>query len=161
MMFLIQLENGQPIGNAITLENFKQCNPELSLPFPLLPEHIEPHGYGCYDFAMPPEHGVFEKLEEVAPVKSADNGVYYQTRIVVAMNEDEVSNRINEEWVRVRFQRNEKLTACDWTQLPDVNITVSCLTAFQAYRQDLRNITLQSDPFNIIWPEAPTEEWAA
>lgn len=154
-MFLIQLENNQPVGNAITLENFKQCNPELSLPFPLLPEHIEPHGYGCYDFSTPPEHGVFEKLEEVAPVKSPDNGVYYQTRIVVAMSEEEVAARTEQEWGSVRAQRNHKLTVCDWTQLADAPLTDEKRSEWASYRQALRDITTQSDPFNITWPAKP------
>ena len=151
-MFLIALENGQPFGDPITLENFKQVHPELSLPFPLLPEHIEPHGYGCYDFSMPPEHGVFEKLEEVAPVKSPENGVYYQTRIVVPMNEEEIAQRTEAQWTSVRNQRNAKLAACDWTQLPDAPVDA---TDWAAYRQELRDITNQPDPFNIVWPQEP------
>ncbi len=56
-----------------------------------------------------------------------------------------------------KVTRNAKLAECDWTQLPDVPITVACLTAFQAYRQVLRDL----DMLNPVWPEAPTEEWAA
>ena len=152
-MFLIALENSEPVGHPITLENFQQLNPGISLPFPLLPEHIEPHGYGIYDFSMPPEHGVFEKLEEVAPVKSPENGVYYQTRIIMPMNDEEVAARIEQEWGAVRWQRNQKLSACDWTQLPDAPVDG---VAWAAYRQELRDITGQPDPFNIVWPEIPT-----
>lgn len=155
MTYLIALEGGKPIGNPITLENFQQLNPGMSLPFPLLPEHIEPHGYGIYDFSMPPEHGVFEKLEEVAPVKSPDNGVYYQTRIVVPMNDEEITARTSEEWTRVRLERNFKLTACDWTQLDDTPLTNTKKQEWAAYRQALRDITTQDDPFAIVWPQQP------
>ena len=154
-MFLIALKGGKPVDHPITLENFKQLNAGMSLPFPLLPEHIEPHGYGIYDFSMPPEHGVFEKLEEVAPVKSSDNGVYYQTRIVVAMNEQEIAERIALEWARVRFERSRKLSDCDWTQLPDAPLTNVQTAEWATYRQALRDITEQADPFNIIWPTIP------
>lgn len=154
-MFLIALENGEPVGNPITLENFQQLNPGLSLPFPLLPEHIEPHGYGIYDFAMPPEHEVFEKLEEVAPVKSPDNGVYYQTRIVVAMNDEEIAARIQVEWNRVRSERNYRLAQCDWTQLDDTPLSNTQKQEWAAYRQALRDITTQDDPFAIVWPQVP------
>jgi hypothetical protein len=155
MMFLIALENGQPTGNPLALDNFKQVNPSVSLPFPLLPEHIEPYGYGIYDFSMPPEHGVFEKLEEVGPVKSPDNGVYYQTRIVVPMNEEEIAARTEQEWAAVRAQRNHRLIACDWTQLPDAPLTDAKAANWGSYRQALRDITNQSDPFNIEWPVPP------
>jgi hypothetical protein len=154
-MFLIKLIDGQTDGYPITLENFQQLNPSLSLPFPLLPEHIEPHGYGIYDFSMPPEHGVFKKLEEVSPVKSADNGVYYQTHITVAMNEEEISERIALEWARVRFERSQKLADCDWTQLPDAPLTNVQTADWATYRQALRDITEQDDPFNIVWPTIP------
>jgi hypothetical protein len=154
-MFLIELIEGQPVGNPITLENFQQLNPSLSLPFPLLPEHIEPHGFGIYDFSMPPEHGVFEKLEEVAPIKSTDNGVYYQTRIIITMNDEEIAVRTQQEWSMVRAQRNGKLAMCDWTQFSDVPMSDVKTAEWVSYRQALRDITTQSDPFNINWPVSP------
>jgi len=151
-MFLIELKNGKPVGHPIALDNFKQVNPSMSLPFPLLPEHIEPHGYGIYDFSMPPECGVFEKLEEIAPVKSPDNGVYYQTRIAVPMNEQETAERIEHEWDSVRFNRERRLAACDWwvTKATETGNTIT--PEQQTYRQALRDITNQTDPFNIVWP---------
>ena len=154
-MFLIELIEGQPVGNPITLENFQQLNPSLSLPFPLLPEHIEPHGFGIYDFSMPPEHSVFEKLEEVAPIKSTDNGVYYQTRIIITMNDEEIAVRTQQEWSMVRAQRNGKLAMCDWTQFSDVPMSDVKTAEWVSYRQALRDITTQSDPFNINWPVSP------
>jgi hypothetical protein len=41
------------------------------------------------------------------------------------------------------------LKDCDWTQLADSPVNK---TAWAAYRQALRDITAQSDPFNIEWP---------
>jgi hypothetical protein len=154
-MFLIELIEGQPVGNPITLENFQQLNPSLSLPFPLLPEHIEPHGFGIYDFSMPPEHSVFERLEEVAPIKSTDNGVYYQTRIIMTMNDEEIAVRTQQEWGVVRSERNGKLAMCDWTQFSDVPMSDVKTAEWLSYRQALRDITTQSDPFNINWPVSP------
>ena len=154
-MFLIELIEGQPVGNPITLENFQQLNPSLSLPFPLLPEHIEPHGFGIYDFSMPPEHSVFERLEEVAPIKSTDNGVYYQTRIIITMNDEEIAVRTQQEWGVVRSERNGKLAMCDWTQFSDVPMSDVKIAEWASYRQALRDITTQSDPFNINWPVSP------
>lgn len=57
------------------------------------------------------------------------------------------------QWVIVRNQREVLLASSDWTQLPDVQI--SNKSDWVAYRQELRNITTQSDPFNIIWPTPP------
>lgn len=57
------------------------------------------------------------------------------------------------EWEKVRIKRDILLQQCDWTQLPDVPITTK--EQWSVYRQALRDITNQSDPFNITWPVAP------
>ena len=56
------------------------------------------------------------------------------------------------EWAYVRAERNKRLTACDWTQLSDAPVDAA---VWATYRQELRDITTQSDPFNIVWPAAP------
>ncbi len=50
-------------------------------------------------------------------------------------------------------QRNALLVSSDWTQLPDVPLATK--EAWATYRQALRDITLQDDPTNIIWPIPP------
>lgn len=44
---------------------------------------------------------------------------------------------------QIRGERNQALTECDWTQLPDVPISVTARTAFIHYRQALRDIPSQ------------------
>lgn len=55
-------------------------------------------------------------------------------------------------WEEIRKQRNYKLYLCDWTQLPDAPLTTRQKTDWTSYRQALRDITSQEDPFNIVWP---------
>ena len=57
------------------------------------------------------------------------------------------------QWVVVQSQRDTLLSASDWTQLSDV--ILSNKDQWITYRQELRDITTQSDPFNIIWPTPP------
>lgn len=57
------------------------------------------------------------------------------------------------EWPLVRAKRDRLIAATDWTQLPDVPLATK--EAWAAYRQALRDVTLQPDPFNIVWPVAP------
>lgn len=59
---------------------------------------------------------------------------------------------IDQQWGEVRTDRNKRLADCDWTQLPDAPVDTA---AWAAYRQELRDITAQPDPFNIVWPIAP------
>jgi len=56
------------------------------------------------------------------------------------------------QWDEIRIQRNALLSACDWTQLPDAPVDAE---AWAVYRQALRDITDQSDPFEVVWPTAP------
>lgn len=57
------------------------------------------------------------------------------------------------EWPIVRAERNQLLQQSDWTQLPDVPLATK--EAWAVYRQALRDITNQPDPFNIVWPTPP------
>jgi hypothetical protein len=53
----------------------------------------------------------------------------------------------------VRLQRNYLLSICDWTQLPDVPDATQAL--WRSYRQALRDLPQQVDPFIADWPIAP------
>lgn len=67
---------------------------------------------------------------------------------------DWVDRRTKEnEWSIVRYKRDQGLLSSDWTQLPDVPLATK--EAWAVYRQALRDITEQVDPFNIVWPAPP------
>ena len=56
-------------------------------------------------------------------------------------------------WNEIRFTRNQLLLGSDWTQMLDVPLIGK--QAWATYRQSLRDVTLQTDPFAIVWPVAP------
>ncbi len=56
-------------------------------------------------------------------------------------------------WSDIRTDRDDLLLKSDWTQLPDVPLATK--EAWAVYRQALRDITNQPDPFNITWPIPP------
>lgn len=58
------------------------------------------------------------------------------------------------QWDYVRSDRAVLLTRSDWTQMPDVLLPNK--QAWAEYRQALRDITSQPDPFNIVWPVPPS-----
>ena len=58
-------------------------------------------------------------------------------------------------WGKIRQDRNGLLAQCDWTQLQDVPLSDEQKTAWQAYRQALRDVAEQVDPTNILWPTVP------
>jgi hypothetical protein len=47
------------------------------------------------------------------------------------------------------------LSQSDWTQFIDSPIRGSSLNAWQTYRQSLRDITSQENPFSLSWPTRP------
>tara|TARA_R110000803_G_scaffold209744_1_gene279951 strand:- start:46 stop:417 length:372 start_codon:yes stop_codon:yes gene_type:complete len=57
------------------------------------------------------------------------------------------------QWETVREKRNKLLTESDWTQLPDIPQATKDL--WEPYRQELRDVTNQPDPYNITWPTPP------
>lgn len=55
-----------------------------------------------------------------------------------------------------RSERNGLLKYCDWTVMPDSPLSDSDKTAWQTYRQALRDVPAQAGfPDNITWPNKP------
>ena len=154
MTMFIKLENEQPVGHPIAEDNFRLLFPHTSFSWPFIAEDIEPLGFGLWDFSSQPELGVFEKAVEVTAVKD-ESGRWRQTWAVEPMAEEEVAARTELEWGAVRSQRNFLLARSDWTQLPDAPLTNTQTAECATHRQALRDITTQSDPFNITWPAKP------
>ena len=91
---------------------------------------------------------VSTSIVKVLPPKPSEHHVFdYATKQWVDQRTPET------EWPLVRAERDRRLLASDWTQLPDVPLTTK--EAWAVYRQALRDITEQPDPFNIVWPEPP------
>lgn len=70
---------------------------------------------------------------------------------IVDLTEEEKQIKIAIGWQLVREKRNQKLSSTDWMYLRSIEQgqTVPYLLK---YRQDLRDITKQTDPYNIEWP---------
>jgi hypothetical protein len=90
---------------------------------------------------------------EVTPTLSGS--VYVQTYQITDVDETTLNTRKEIKWEEVRESRNTLLKDCDWTQFQDSPITGSKLTEWQTYRQSLRDITNQENPYNITWPTKP------
>jgi len=71
---------------------------------------------------------------------------------VAPMTEEDLAQRIATQWQGIRTQRNQMLKDSDWTQVADVPVDKA---AWATYRQGLRDITTQADPFAIQWPTNP------
>ena len=90
---------------------------------------------------------------EVTPTLSGS--VYVQTYEITDADELTITTRKEVKWEEIRQERNRLLSECDWTQFQDSPITGSKLTEWQTYRQSLRDVTNQENPYNITWPTNP------
>jgi len=93
-------------------------------------------------------------VTEITPTLSGS--VYIQTYSVTDADTETINKRKEIKWSEIRSTRNTLLTESDWTQFQDSPITGSVLIDWQTYRQSLRDVTNQSDPYNISWPSKPS-----
>jgi hypothetical protein len=100
----------------------------------------------------PETHYVSDGVVLEKPNKPGDGYYWYGTSNTWVDPRSTVE-RLAAQWVAVRQQRNQLLGQSDWTQLPDVPLPTK--DTWAVYRQALRDVTLQPDPFSIVWPTAP------
>jgi hypothetical protein len=67
-----------------------------------------------------------------------------------------VQAKLDAQWTSVRAQQRQKLYESDWT-CSVTDYEVPNKSEWAAYRQALRDVTTQTDPFAIVWPVAPSE----
>ncbi len=58
----------------------------------------------------------------------------------------------DQQWEAVRAQRNSLLSASDWVVTRATEAGEAVPIEWVSYRQALRDVTLQPDPWNIDWP---------
>ena len=117
----------------------------------LTPEQIVQFGVHKLKLVTPPYFDPATQQREHGPALLID-GVWTQNYIVTNLSPDESAVKVEAQWTVIRAERNAKLVASDWTQVADAPVDA---TQWATYRQALRDITAQPDPFNILWPEVP------
>ena len=83
-------------------------------------------------------------------------GILVDGTYSVIEDEEKLEKLINEEWTKLRAERNRRLSLTDWTMLIDAPISTEEKKTYIIYRQALRDIPQQtSDPFHPEWPMQP------
>jgi hypothetical protein len=105
---------------------------------------------GYYVISVWKDHDqAIEKLVQAAP--HLYDGMCCLVDVEPLTNE-ELQARVDTQWLVIRTQRNQMLKDSDWTQVADAPVDK---TNWATYRQELRDITKQTDPFKIEWPKQP------
>ena len=146
--------SGSNITYPYSLQDLKLENKNISFPSLISDSLLET--FGVYKVELKDsgyDDDYTKDVVEVTPTLSGS--VYVQTYQISDADETTINTRKEIKWEEIREQRNQLLSQCDWTQFQDSPITGSQLTLWQTYRQQLRDITNQSNPFDIIWPTKP------
>jgi len=117
----------------------------------LKPEQREHFGVHQLKLVTPPYFDPATQQREHGPALLID-GVWTQNYVVSDLDADASAYKVGAQWTVIRAERNAKLAASDWTQVADAPVDAA---AWAVYRQELRDITDQADPFNITWPTQP------
>lgn len=72
--------------------------------------------------------------------------------VVVPLSQGQLAEQ---EWTKVRYRRFQLLADSDWRVTRAAETGVPMSAAWLAYRQALRDVTNQADPFAIVWPALP------
>ncbi|WP_409968737.1 tail fiber assembly protein [Bengtsoniella intestinalis] len=115
-----------------------------------------PQGYALLDDSV--DTALFYQYNGCVDLTVKDNTVTAIAPNVTAWNTWKATQPTQEETLAAdaRNTRDKRLTACDWTQVGDCPLDEATKTAWQTYRQALRDVPNQSGfPNDINWPEMP------
>lgn len=90
-----------------------------------------------------------QKMSSVEPY--LNNGKAYNVKVESTTAEEQTA-LTNSQWESIRDQRDNLLKQTDWRASSDLTLS----DEWKTYRQSLRDITTQSDPYNITWPIIPS-----
>lgn len=154
-LLVIKELDSQPDGFPMTYSNFRLINPQTS--FPELPDNsfLVDFGYKVFKYTEQPAPVKFETTSEGPIVWDATKDAYTNTWVNMPFTPEQMEQARQNALYGLRDMRDMKLQRCDWTQLPDVQLTEEQLQLWRTYRQQLRDyMTLVTDPFNP--PPFPT-----
>lgn len=148
-MMYLRIKDGV-ITYPYSVEQLKVDEYNTSFPKELTIQILEE--WGVYEVKRTPKPTDYTKTITEGTPQLVDDS-YVQIWDEVDATQSEIDTKLEDRWEVIRILRNELLLECDWTQLADIPAETKEL--WQIYRQELRNITLQTNPFLIVWPVKP------
>ena len=148
-----KIENGEVIKYPYSVEDLRKDNPNVS--FPSIIDEATRFRYSMLPIQQVDAQEDYTKniLEEFPKLI---DGIWTQVWSIADATQEEIDARLSNKWQEIREQRGGKLNSSDWTQLPDSPLTEEQKNAWRQYRQELRDITNQANPFEVIYPVQPS-----
>jgi hypothetical protein len=141
----------KPIGRS----ELRQKHPNVSFPLDL--EKADLKSYGVIQIKEEPAPACDHRTEHVVerPVELV-NGVWVKGWDVQPLPLEQQQQLAENQARRIRRDRDQRLAACDWTQLADVKLDAQQQSDWKKYRQALRDVPSQGGfPWNVTWPTQP------
>ena len=93
--------------------------------------------------------------QKLVSAAAYDDGEFVSVVQVASLSEEEIQAAKDSAMAQLRGTRNQLLTQCDWTQIPDC--TIPNRTEWATYRQALRDFpaTVQDARLPVEWPHNP------
>lgn len=138
---------------------FRLAHPNVSFPVVLDQNALEYANVSTVAEVPSPEHTIFQRVDYDGI--QLINGTWTEVWSIHPKYDDPTEQSaweaecLDVQWGIVRTERNRLLTETDYIDLPNTPVTTDCKNNFLIYRQSLRNITQQTDPYNITWPQQP------
>jgi hypothetical protein len=144
----------EEIVQVIDEQSLRELYPSTHFPSPILQSHLEgfDNWYVVQDDPTIPE---FDKAtKKLLFTREWNAGAVVGSYKVLNLTNDEKKAAQDAQWVTVKYNRNNMLKATDYLMLSDVynNFNASEKTQIADFRQALRDITEQTDAFNIEYP---------
>lgn len=134
-----------------SIDQLRHDNPTVSFPNDL--KDLSPWNAFPVEIAELPKYDTkTHKVSDDTPSIEYANGKWIAHRKIVEKTDQEVVNEMQRLIENIKRERNRRLAETDWMGLSDYQMS----DAWKQYRQDLRDITKQSEfPYNVQWPKTP------
>ena len=154
-MFLAKLDaDGNLDRYPYSFKELRRDHPNTSFPKALTQEIAEAFGCAVVTLATPPAE---DHTKNVTLTVAQVDGTWTEQYTQADASADEIAARVASKSNAVREQRDEKLKASDWTQMPDSPLSDSDKAAWATYRQQLRDLSAASGfPYTMAWPAEPS-----
>lgn len=133
-------------------DQLRYDNPNVSFPLPMTDETCAEFNVYPVNVKPIPSHDPHvQRVVQQDPIL-IDN-IWVQDWNVLELSDEEKQQIIQDNSTNVRTQRDALLAETDWYVIKSIETGVEIPNNVLAYRQALRDITLQAGfPFDVIWP---------
>jgi len=145
----------EEIIQIVDEQTLRELYPSTHFPSPIETRHLEgfDNWYVVQDDSTVPEYDA--KNKKIEFVREWNAGAVIGSYKVLNLTKAEKDVLIESRWSQIKYHRDNTIASTDYLMTSDVfaSFSEADKAKIVSYRQALRDITSQEDPFNISWPQ--------